>query len=197
MVREIMIAYFFGASTATDAFLIANRIPNMFRRIFAEGAFNQAFIPLLAECKNRQNHQQIKEFISHTAGLFILIVVALVVVEIFPAQVISMFAPGFTSDSNKMLIAQQMLQITFPYIVLIFIVNLTAGILNTYGRFAIPAITYTLFNLSFILCIIYLSPQLSHSYMALAWAVLIAGILQMLIGIPSLIRLKTYILAKN
>jgi putative peptidoglycan lipid II flippase len=191
MIREIMIAYFFGANTATDAFLIANRIPNMFRRIFAEGAFNQAFIPLLTECKNSQHHEAIKAFISHTAGLFLLIVVALVVVvEIFPAQVISMFAPGFTGDTNKMLIAQQMLQITFPYILLIFIVNLTAGILNTYGRFAIPAITYTLFNLSFILCIIYLSPQLTDSYMSLAWAVLIAGILQMLIGIPSLIRLK-------
>jgi putative peptidoglycan lipid II flippase len=193
MVREIMIAYFFGASVGTDAFFVANRIPNLLRRIFAEGAFNQAFIPLLGEYRHSQSHEEVLKFISHTGGLLLgALLILLAIVELVPSGVIMLFAPGFSSESEKFAIAADMLRITFPYIVFIALVNLTAGILNSYGRFVIPALTHSLFNLSFIAAIALLSPNLAAPYMALAWAVLLAGILQLSFGLPALIKLNLF-----
>lgn len=190
-VRDIMIARIFGAGMATDAFFVAFRIPNLLRRLFAEGAFSQAFVPILAEYKNTRTPEDTRGLIDHITMLLGITLFIVTVIGIMTAPlIIYASAPGFSADPEKFNLTVELLQITFPYILFISLVALAGGILNTYGRFNVPAITPAFLNLSFIGCALWLTPLLDPPVLALAWAVFIGGILQLAFQIPFLLRLK-------
>lgn len=191
LIRDVVIANFFGAGAGADAFFVAFKIPNYLRRLFAEGGFSQAFVPVLGEYKSRKSREEIQALINHVAGTLGLILFIISVIGVVAAPVLIMiFAPGFISNGGRYDLAVSMLMITFPYILFISLTALAGGILNTWGKFGIPAFTPVLLNLSLISCAIYLAPMLEEPVMALAWGVLIAGIVQLLFQIPFLMRLK-------
>src|SRR5207302_4946208 len=149
--RDFTIARAFGAGLATDAFFVAFRIPNLLRRLFAEGAFSQAFVPVLAEYKNRLPPEETKTLIDGTATALFLALVAAAVLGIAAAPlIVYISAPGFAADPGKFGLTVAMLRITFPYIAFISLVAFAAGVLNTWNRFSVPAITPALLNVSFI-----------------------------------------------
>jgi len=193
LVRDYFIARYFGANGLTDAFLVAFRIPNFLRRLFGEGAFSQAFVPILAEVKVNHDEAEVQKVINHigTKFLTILIVITVITVVIAPL-VIFMFAWGFyfDADPTKFDLASSMLRITFPYLLLISLTAFAGSILNTYDKFAVPAFTPVLLNISMILSAVYLSQHLDTPIMALAWGVLIGGVVQLLFQIPFLIKIK-------
>ena len=193
LVRDFFIAKYFGATGLTDAFLVAFRIPNFLRRLFGEGAFSQSFVPILADTKEKQSDLEVEDVINHigTKLLKVLIIITIVAIIIAPL-IIFLFAWGFyfSKDNTQFYLATDMLRITFPYLLLISLTAFSGAILNTYNRFAVPAFTPVLLNISMILCAIYLSKYLDKPIMALAWGVLIGGILQLLFQIPFLIRIK-------
>jgi len=189
--RDVLIARIFGAGMATDAFFVAFRIPNLLRRLFAEGAFSQAFVPILAEYKNTRTPEETRELIDHITRLLGLTLFVVTLVGVIAAPwIIYASAPGFSSDQQKFNLTVELLQITFPYIFFISLVSLAGGILNTYGRFYVPAITPALLNLSFIGCALWLTPLMDPPVLALAWGVFIGGALQLAFQIPFLLRLK-------
>ena len=193
LVRDFIIAKYFGANGLSDAFLVAFRIPNFFRRLFAEGAFSQAFIPILADSKAKQSDDELQEVINHIATklLSILIFITIVVVILAPL-VMFIFAWGFyfKADQSQYFLASDMLRITFPYLLLISLTALSGAILNTYDNFSVPAFTPVLLNVSLILSAIYLSNYLDTPIMALAWGVLIGGVAQLLFQIPFLRKIQ-------
>ena len=191
LIRDVVIANFFGAGAGADAFFVAFKIPNYLRRLFAEGGFSQAFVPVLSEYKSRKSHEEIQVFINHVAGTLGLTLFVITLAGVIAAPILIMvFAPGFVSNGGRYDLAVSMLMITFPYILFISLTALAGGILNTWGRFGIPAFTPVLLNLSLIVCAIYLAPRLEEPIMALAWGVLIAGVVQLLFQFPFLQRLK-------
>ena len=190
-VRDMLIARIFGAGMATDAFFVAFRIPNLLRRLFAEGAFSYAFVPILSEYKNHRTLEETRELIDHVTALMgiVLFVVTLIGVIAAPL-IIYVSAPGFSANPQKFSLTVELLQITFPYILFISLVSLSGGILNTFGRFSVPAFTPALLNLSFIGCALWLAPLLDPPILALAWAVFIGGVLQLAFQLPFLARVK-------
>lgn len=189
--RDVMIARIFGAGMETDAFFVAFRIPNLLRRLFAEGAFSQAFVPILAEYKNSRTPEETRELIDHITKLLGITLSVVTVIGILTAPfIIYISAPGFSASPEKFALTVELLQITFPYILFISLVALSGGILNTYGKFNVPAITPALLNLSFIGCALWLTPLMDPPILALAWAVFIGGALQLAFQIPFLLRLK-------
>ncbi len=190
LARDIVIARFYSAGIEADAFFVAFKIPNFMRRLFAEGAFSLAFVPVLTEYKTSKTMQQTRELINQAAGTLglILVLLTLVGVAASPALV-SVFAAGFLDEPVKFDLTADMLRLTFPYILLISMTAMAGGILNTWKRFAVPAFTPVLLNLSLIGCAIWLSPQLEVPIHALAWGVLIAGVVQLLFQLPFLYNL--------
>ncbi|MGH8772161.1 MAG: murein biosynthesis integral membrane protein MurJ [Burkholderiales bacterium] len=189
-IRDAVIARIFGAGLYTDAFFVAFTIPNLLRRLFAEGAFSQAFVPILAYYKNRREHEHTKSLINHTATLLALALFVVTVIGVVAAPIIiGLSAPGFTDEPEKFAVTVDMLRITFPYIFFISLVALAAGILNTYGRFMVPAFTPVLLNISFLTFALALLPFFSEAIMALAWAVFFGGVLQLAFQVPFLARL--------
>jgi putative peptidoglycan lipid II flippase len=188
--RDMLAAQMFGAGMGYDAFLIAFKIPNFMRRLFAEGAFSQAFVPVLAEYRSTQGEKEVKLLVDRVAGALGAVLLLVTIVGMLAAPLlIRIFAPGFEGD-ERFAMATQMLRITFPYALLISLAAFAGGILNTYGRFATPAITPVLLNLSIIGCAIFLSPYLNISVEALAWGVLLGGFLQLFYQLPHLHRLQ-------
>jgi putative peptidoglycan lipid II flippase len=189
-VRDAVIAVTFGAGLATDAFFVAFRIPNLLRRLFAEGAFSQAFVPILAEYKTRQGAEATKQLVDRVATALFLALAAAVALGIAAAAVIVyVSAPGFAANPEKFGLTVAMLRITFPYILLISLVALAAGILNTWSRFAVPAITPTLLNVAFITGALVFAPYFDPPVLVLAWAVLAGGVLQLALQVPALTRI--------
>ncbi len=191
LIRDITIARLFGAGSGMDAFIVAFRIPNLWRRIFAEGGFSQAFVPVLSEYKQRRGEAAVTALIDQTAatlGLVLFIVTAIGVL-LAPLFII-VFAPGFIGDQTKYPLAVDMLRVTFPYLLFISLTAFAAGILNAYQRFAAPAFTPVLLNLSLIGCAIWLSPLLATPIKALAWGVLFAGVIQLIFQVPFLYRIR-------
>ncbi|MEW6513445.1 MAG: murein biosynthesis integral membrane protein MurJ [Pseudomonadota bacterium] len=189
-VRDFVIARTFGAGALTDAFFVAFRIPNLLRRLFAEGAFSQAFVPLLAEYRNRRDAADTKRMIDRVATLLFLIVLAVALLGVIGAPaLIYVFAPGFAADADKFAVTVELTRITFPYILFMALVALAAGILNTWSRFALPAITPTLLNVSFISMALFAAPYFDPPVMALAWAVFLGGALQLAVQLPALHRI--------
>lgn len=190
-VRDMLIARIFGAGIATDAFFVAFRIPNLLRRLFAEGAFSQAFVPILSEYKNRRTAEETRRLIDHVSTLLGITLFVVTLIGIVSAPlIIYASAPGFSGNPEKFALTTELLRITFPYILFISLVSLAGGILNTYGKFFAPAFTPTLLNLSFIGCALWLAPLMDPPILALAWAVFIGGVLQLAFQIPFLIRIK-------
>jgi putative peptidoglycan lipid II flippase len=190
--RDLVIARMFGADAATDAFFVAFKIPNFLRRLFAEGAFSVAFVPVLSEYRSRRPRVELKEFIDRMAGTFGLVLLLTTLAGVLAAPLlIVLFAPGFvTEDDDKYQLAVEMLYLTFPYIFFISLTAFAGSILNAHNRFGIPAFTPVLLNLSLIGCALWLSPQMDQPITALAWGVLIAGVAQLLFQLPFLGRLK-------
>lgn len=189
-VRDTLIARVFGAGVYTDAFFVAFKIPNLLRRLFAEGAFSQAFVPVLAEYKNRRGHDDTHVLVNHVATLLglALIVVTLLGMLVAP-WVVYVSAPGFKTDPEKFALTIQMLRIIFPYIFFISLVSLAGGVLNTYSRFSVPAFTPVWLNLSFIVAALFLAPYFNPPILVLAWAVLLGGVLQLAFQVPFLLKI--------
>ncbi len=185
--RDIVIAALFGAGAGADAFFVAFKIPNFLRRLFAEGAFSQAFVPVLAEYRQQCSLQEVKNLVDNVAGYLGGILLSITVVAVIGAPVLAMiFAPGFRGYEEKMALTVEMLRITFPYLLLISLTGFAGAILNSCGRFAVPAITPALLNISLIGSAFLLSPYLADPIVALAWGVLIAGFAQLLFQLPFL-----------
>ncbi len=189
LVRDIVVARFFGAGMATDAFFVAFKIPNFLRRLFAEGAFSQAFVPVLSEYQTQKGRDQTQALIDQTAGRLALTLFVVTVIGVITAPIlIYLFAPGFT-DLGRREMAVDMLRITFPYLFLISLTAFAGAILNAHNRFALPAFTPVLLNLSLIAAAIWLSPQLATPIHALAWGVFIGGVSQLALQAIALQRL--------
>lgn len=189
-IRDAVIFIFLGATGSTDAFFVAFRIPNFLRRLFAEGAFSQAFVPVLSEYKEKHSEQELKSLVNHVSGVMGLGLLLITIIGVLVAPVlIYVFAPGFADEPQRFDLAGQMLRITFPYILFISLTALSAGILNTFNQFAVPAFTPTFLNLSLIAVTLWLAPNFEQPVVALAWGVFIAGVVQLLFQIPFLSRL--------
>ena len=186
-VRDVVLARAFGVSGATDAFFVAFRIPNLLRRLFAEGSFAMAFVPVLSEIRKRGEAAELRRLIDAVAGtlLGVLLLVTAVGVLFAPALVTA-FAPGFAQDAVQFDMASGMLRITFPYILFIALVAFCAAILNSFDRFAIPALTPVLLNIALISAALWLAPTFDVPIYALAWAVLVAGVAQLLMQVWAL-----------
>lgn len=193
-VRDMVLANFFGAGTGMDAFLVAFRIPNFMRRLFAEGAFSQAFVPVLAEYQKTRSPDDVRTFIARISGYLSSILTLVTLIGIIASPVIVfLFAPGFSHDGVRADLATQMLRITFPFLMLVSLTAMAGAILNTYGYFGVPAFTPVLLNISMILAALYLCPNLPEPVVGLAWSVFIAGIAQLLFQIPFLYQRRLLI----
>ena len=187
LIRDVIIARLFGASAGSDVFFIAFKIPNLLRRLFAEGAFSQAFIPILADSKAHQTKEETQILINHIGSYLLKILMIITIIAIVIAPIIIMiFAFGFYSQAEKFDLATQMLRITFPYLLLISLTAFSGAILNTHNQFAAPAFTPVLLNLSLIFSALFLAPYFEMPILALAWGVLLGGIIQLLFQIPFL-----------
>ena len=190
-VRDAIIARVFGAGAMTDAFFVAFKIPNLLRRLFAEGAFSQAFVPILAEYKNQRGYEPTRLLLDHVSAVLGLALVVVSAIGVLAAPLlIYLIAPGFSASPDKHQLAVELLRITFPYILFIALTAFAGGILNTYSRFSIPALTPSLLNLSFIAFAIWGAPYFDPPIVALAWAVFVGGILQLAFQIPFLLKLE-------
>jgi putative peptidoglycan lipid II flippase len=191
LVREIVFAALFGDGAAADAFFVAFKIPNFLRRLFAEGAFSQAFVPVLSSYRSTSIQAEIRLFIDHVAGRLGLILIVVTLLGVLGAPLLAgLFAPGYLGDAAKFTLLTDMLRITFPYILLISLTGFAGAILNSYGRFAAPALTPVILNLVLIGSALLLSPLFAEPALALAWGVLLAGLLQLMFQLPFLAHLK-------
>ncbi len=189
LLRDAVIVVLFPSS-GTDAFFVAFRIPNFLRRLFAEGAFAQAFVPIFSEYREQREFSELKQLVNHVSGSLTLILSLVTLIGIITAPfILLIFAPGFADDAARFELTTQMLRITFPYILFISLTALAGGILNSFGKFAVPAFTPVFLNLSMIGAAIFLAPRMQTPIIALAWGVFIAGFVQLLFQLPYLYRL--------
>ena len=187
LARDLIISRVFGAGADTDAFNVAFRLPNLLRRLFAEGAFQQAFVPILAEVRSREGDGRTRVLVDHVATALFWAVLAASVLGVAVAPVLVwLVASGLARDPAAFELATLMTRWMFPYILFMSLVALSAGVLNTYRRFSVPAVTPVLLNVSFIACAIWLAPYLSRPILALAVAVVVGGVLQLAIQLPAL-----------
>ncbi len=185
--RDVLIARIFGAGMATDAFFVAFKLPNLLRRMFAEGAFSQAFVPIFGEYKNRKGIEETKLLVDHVATLLAIILFIVTLIGIVAAPVlVYISAPGFVKDADKFALTVTLLRITSPYIFFISLVAVAAGILNTYNKFWVPAFAPILLNLCFISAALWLAPYCNPPILAMGWAVFLGGIVQLAFQIPFL-----------
>ena len=191
LVRDVVIAGYFGSTVAADAFFVAFKIPNFLRRLFAEGAFSQAFVPVLSEYRTKRSYDEVRELVSRVSGTLAAILMLVTMVCMLGSPwLIRVFAPGFIDEPEKLALAGDMLRITFPYLLLISLTALAGSILNSYGRFAVPAFTPVLLNLSLIGSTLLMAPWFEQPVVALAWGVVIAGVSQLLLQLPFLLQIR-------
>ncbi|MGM0563217.1 MAG: murein biosynthesis integral membrane protein MurJ [Pseudomonadota bacterium] len=191
LLRDILLARLFGATAATDAFFVAFKIPNFFRRLFAEGAFSQAFVPVLSEYKEQRSFNELQRLVARTSGTLATILFVITAIGVIAAPaVMAVFGYGFVRQHPETYqLATDLLRITFPYLFFISLTALAGGILNSYGRFAAPAFAPVLLNVSLIVCALWWAPHFAQPVEALAWGVLIAGVAQLLFQWPFIYRL--------
>ncbi len=190
-VRDMVYAQMFGAGAGTDAFFVAFRIPNFLRRLFAEGAFSQAFVPVFSEYQTQRSRAELRELVDQVAGTLGAILLLITAIGVLAAPVlILLFAPGFTADAGKYELTVQMLRITFPYLLFISLTAFAGGVLNSCGKFAIPAVTPVLLNLTMIAAALWLAPRMEQPVVGLAWGVFVAGIIQLSFQVPFLRQVK-------
>lgn len=187
--RDMIVARSFGAGMATDAFFVAFRIPNFLRRLFAEGAFSLAFVPVFAEYKQR-HPDELRELVARVTGTLTVILFVVTALGVLAAPLLVwVFAPGFAQNAEQIELTAQLLRLTFPYLLFISLTACAGGMLNSFGQFAVPALTPTLLNLSMIGAALWLAPYFAQPVTALAWGVLVAGIAQLAVQLPFLYRL--------
>ncbi|MDY7579574.1 murein biosynthesis integral membrane protein MurJ [Herbaspirillum sp. RTI4] len=190
LVREILFARAFGASAFTDAFNVAFRIPNLLRRLFAEGAFSQAFVPILAEYKNQKGTEATKELIDHVATVLTWTMLLTCVIGILCTPLLVFFiATGLKYNPQAFDASVLMTRIMFPYIGFMSFVALSGGILNTWSEFKVPAFTSVLLNVAFIIASLFVAPYMAQPIYAMAGAVFVGGILQVAFQIPALLKI--------
>lgn len=190
LARDVVIAALLGAGNGADAFFVAFKIPNFLRRLFAEGAFNQAFVPVLSEYATRGSKREVKELLDAVAGSLAAVLALITALAMLASPwLVWAFAPGFGRDPEKLAMTADMLRLTFPYLLLISLTAFASSTLNTWNRFAVPAFTPVLLNLSLIGAAVLLTPLMSEPAMGLAWGVLIAGFAQLAFQVPFLARL--------
>jgi putative peptidoglycan lipid II flippase len=186
LARDIAITHVFGVSAATDAFWVAFRVPNFMRRLFAEGSFSTAFVPVFTEVKETGSHADLKELtarVTGTLGGVLLVIVALGI--IFAPQVATGFAPGALDQPHKFDLTIKLLRLTFPFLLFVSLTALCGGILNSFHKFALPALAPVILNLCLIAAALWGAKRLAVPIESLGWAVLIAGVLQLLFLLPS------------
>jgi putative peptidoglycan lipid II flippase len=195
LARDMVLSYFFGATPVADAFFVALRIPNFFRRLFAEGAFSQAFVPVLAGYRNRGPIEQMREFVAVMGGNFTVVMTSISLLGVVAAPVfVVVFAPGFSSgDTQRLELTSQMLRITFPYLGFISLTAFVGSILNSFHRYAIPAFTPVWLNVTLIVAALWVAPTFATPVIALAWGVFAAGLIQLLFQLPALRRIGMWI----
>jgi putative peptidoglycan lipid II flippase len=204
LLRDVVIANLMGAGEASDVFLFANKIPNFLRRLFVEGAFAQAFIPVLTQVKNEGDEQHLREFIAKVSGSLGVVVTLVTVLGVIGSPILAaLFGAGWFVDyvtdqpgGAKFELASLMLKITFPYLLFVSMAGLAGAILNTLNKFAVAAFTPVLLNVAIIACAIYLAPEFEQPAFALAWGVFLGGFLQLLFLIPFLIKAKVMTMPK-
>ena len=190
-VRDFVIARAFGAGLATDAYFVAFKLPNLLRRMFAEGAFSQAFVPILGEYKNKRSAEDTRSLVDHVASLLSMILFVVTAIGIAAAPILVWIsAPGFAADAGKFELTVALTRITFPYIFFMSLVALAGGLLNSWSRFALPAFTPVLLNLAIIGMALFATPYFDPPALALGWAVFLGGVLQLAIQIPARKRIS-------
>jgi len=191
LVRDVVLANLLGASLAADVFLFAQKIPNFLRRLFAEGAFSQAFVPVLKDIQHHQNKEMLLMFINRVAGTLGVILLLVAILGVVGSELlVRSFGFGFVDQPDKFQLANELLKITFPYIFFISLAGFCGALLNSVQKFAVPAFTPVLLNLSIISAALFVAPGMDQPSRALAWSIFIAGILQLAIHIPFLWREK-------
>ena len=190
LVRESLKAFAFGAGVQMDAFEAAFRLPNILRRLFAEGAFSQAFVPILAEYQRARGDAATRDLVGRVASLLAVVLIALSIFGILGAPwLVYLLAGGFARTPGKVELTAELIRIMFPYIFFVSLVSLAGSVLNVYRRFAIPAFTPVLLNVSIIAAAIFLAPHVDPPIMALAWGVAVGGVAQLLLQVVPLARL--------
>ncbi|HRD48549.1 MAG: murein biosynthesis integral membrane protein MurJ [Candidatus Competibacter sp.] len=190
-VRDMIYAQLFGAGAGTDAFFVAFRIPNFMRRLFAEGAFSQAFVPVFSQYQTQRPHEELHELVDQVTGTLGVILFGITAFGVLAAPaLVWVFAPGFTDEPDKYALTIAMLRVTFPYLLFISLTALAGGVLNSCGKFAIPALTPVLLNICMIIAAVWVAPHFEQPAMALAWGVFAAGVTQLLFQIPYLKQLR-------
>ena len=193
-VRDMLLAQLFGAQEGMDAFYLAFRIPNFMRRLFAEGAFSQAFVPVLAEYQQKKSFAEVRLFLARIAGCLGIALLFITVLGMFGAPwVVKVFAPGFKAGGIRAEWAASMLTITFPYLMFISMTAMAGAALNTYGYFGVPAFTPVILNVVMIAAAMWGRDLISPSVFILAWGVMIAGIMQFLLQVPFLIQKNLWV----
>ena len=186
-VRDIVLAHLFGAGNAADAFFVAQRIPNLFRRLFGEGAFSQAFVPILGEYRTTKSDADTRNFVADVAGWLALVLTGITLLGIVGASLlVFLMAPGFATDPAKFSLTVELTRITFPYLFLVSLVALSGGILNTYGHFTVPAFTPVFLNLGLIAAALFWAPHLAQPVIAVAWGMIFGGVAQLAFQLPAL-----------
>lgn len=192
-IRDMVTASLFGAGAAFDAFSVAFKIPNFMRRLFAEGSFSQAFVPVLSEYQKQKSKEEVKQFINAMAGTLGVTLLLVTIIGVVAAPwIVRLFAPGFATDGERFELAVTMLRITFPYLMLISLTAFSGAILNTYSRFWVAAFTPVFLNICMIGAAIWLSPKFTTPIIALAWGVFIAGIVQLIFQWPFLKNMQLF-----
>lgn len=190
LVRDIVLASVLGAGGAMDAFAIAQKIPNFFRRLFAEGAFSQAFIPVLTEYKEKDARAAVKELVDKVAGCLGTILLLFTVIGIVGAAGFAyVFGWGYSDEPEKFSLLTDLVRITFPYLMLISLTGFAGAILNSYDRFAVPAITPVFLNIFMIAAALLASDFFPNPAYALAWSIVAAGVFSLLFQLPFLQQL--------
>ena len=179
LIRDVVIAVVLGATANADAFFVAFKIPNFLRRLFAEGAFSQAFVPVLSEYRETRDAAAVKQLLDRVAGALGGTLLCITLLAVIAAPLVAtVFAPGFRGDPLKFALTTEMIRITFPYLMLISLTGFAGAVLNSYGRFAVPAFTPVLLNVVIISAAVLLAPTMERPVMALAWGVILAGLQQ-------------------
>ena len=187
VIRDMVYAISFGAGPLMDAFLVAFKIPNFLRRLTAEGAFSQAFVPVISEYKVQKSHAEVRELVAGVSGVFGLLLFVITLIGVIAAPVLAfLFAPGFHGEDDRFGLTVEMLRFTFPYMFFISLVALGSGVLNSYGRFAVPALNQTLLNLVMIVAAGVVAPYFPNPGLVIAIGVFVAGVVQLVAQFPAL-----------
>jgi putative peptidoglycan lipid II flippase len=193
LAREIVYAVAFGASAFMDAWLVAFKIPNFLRRLFAEGSFSQAFVPVISEYKVKRPHDEVRGLVDEVAGTFGVLLFVITAIGVIAAPLIILaFAPGWKDEADKWDMATSMLRWTFPYLFFISLSALFSGVLNSYNRFALPAYTQVIMNVVMVITALWIAPHTANPGVTLAMGVFASGLLQVGFQVPAVIKLGLF-----